>query len=74
MCFLLSGGRRRVVVTNDAVWGGETEVVGEESGPGDGWVEGVEKLVESFLFCWVKERLVLREGKREEEEKEKEGG
>jgi len=36
----------RWVVANDAVWGGEAEVVGVEGAPGNGGVEGVENVVE----------------------------
>ncbi|RDX68655.1 hypothetical protein CR513_52330, partial [Mucuna pruriens] len=36
-------------VANDAVWGGEAEVVGEECAPGNGGVEGMENLVELLL-------------------------
>lgn len=50
-----------VIVANDAVWGGETEIIGEECLPWYGWVEGSENIVECCLFFWVNERLVLRE-------------
>lgn len=66
MCVLLLCGRRsrsRRVVANDAVRGGETEVVGEEGAPGNVGVEGVQHRVNRILFGRVKERLLLREGK-----------
>lgn len=69
VCFLwLLSGRSRRVVANDAMWGGETEVVREESAPGNGGVEGMQHLVNRFLFGGVKERLLLREGEAEAEE------
>lgn len=37
-------------VANDAVWGGETEVVGEEFRPGDVGVNGVKDLKQRVLF------------------------
>lgn len=51
--------RRRVVVANEEVWSRETEIVGEESAPRNGWVEGVENMVECILFRWVKGRFVF---------------
>jgi len=35
-----------IIVTNDTVWGGETEIIREECLPWYGWVEGVENIVE----------------------------
>ncbi len=57
-CFGLGLGIGEVVA-NDAVWAGEAEVVGVEGAPRDGWVDGVEDMVERVLLGWVQHWLLL---------------
>lgn len=59
------GGGRGEEAANDAVWGGEAEVIGEEEAPRDVRVDRFESEVDRFLIPRV-ERV------RENEERKKE--
>ena len=48
-------------VANDAVRSRETEIVGEESAPGNRGVERVKNLVERFLFGGIQRWLLVGE-------------